>query len=127
MYSRMKDLTEDKYKEYHKIKHNVYCKDYIKYDPAAVDEIDRFKNVSIKEILTIWGYEEFYDEMINRCVKRLGCKSYLNTVIAYDHGDLDKNFDHQKLLSFDIFNERTGSFEIVGGILFVDREMSFHT
>lgn len=123
--SRLKNLLNDK--ECHNVKHNIFCCDYIQYNKDALTDNEKYKPISLKEILTIWGYESFYDEMIDRCIIRIQNNTRLNTCIYYDTGEFNNDHTHQKVLGFDIYNEETNSFSIVGGILFHNDEMSFHT
>jgi len=87
----------------------------------------KWSSLTVKQIVEIWGYSEHYEEMIehlNNLVKRNPDEHLL---VHYDNGTLEENHNAQKLLGWSIVNDRTRKFGLVGGVLFHQGEMSFHT
>lgn len=83
--------------------------------------------LTVKQIVELWGYNEHYDTMIehlNNLVKR---NPEYHILVYYEHGTLEQNHSVQKLLGWDIYNDKTRKFGLVGGVLFHQGEMSFHT
>ena len=111
----------------HIVKKRVYVKDYIMYVPKGLTENDRFKNVSVKEILKIWGYDHFYIELINHFDHCIDNNPYLDIVFYYDSGEFTKDSKRQKLLGFCIWDWKNDKSYLTGGALFQNNELSFHT
>ncbi len=83
--------------------------------------------LSIKDIIRVWGYEKFYDEMVDNLHRKIKNNPDENVCVTYDYGALDSDKSHQKLLEWSIYDEREKKFGLIGGVLFHNDEMSFHT
>jgi hypothetical protein len=104
------------------IKPKVFLVGYLKISSGSNDEV-----ISIKEIVDRWGYSQFFDEMIERFCRLIKNDPDEDIVVHYDIGGLEKEMSRQKLLGWSIYNNRTDKFGLVGGVLFQEGEMSFHT
>ena len=127
-----KDVNQNKpnreeNKDTHKVKERVYTKDYIMYVPTGLTESDKFKNVSVKEILKIWGYDHFYDEMVNHFDHYIDNNPNIDLIFYYDSGYLSMDINKQKLIDFTVWNWEKDRPSLVGGILFQNNVMSFHS
>ncbi len=83
--------------------------------------------LSIEGILKIWGYEKFYDEMIDNLYRKVKNIPSEDVCVHYDTGEFNNDKTHQKLLGWAIYDDGKKKFGLVGGILFHNGEMSFHT
>ena len=94
-----------------------------KYCVGAPD----YEEVSLKVILERWGYEHLYDDMIKLLWSKVKNHPTEHICVYYDNGSMDNRQTVQKLLGWDIFDEQTKRYVLVGGVLFHNGEMSFHT
>ena len=83
------------------------------------------KVITIREIVEGWGYE--YSTVIAQMKRRV--KEGEVGIVGFSGSEdkLKKNKEEQRLLDFTIANENTGKFHLVGGILFYNGKISFHT
>ncbi len=82
---------------------------------------------TLRQMMAIWGYEQFYDEMVQRLAALIQKNVYETVVLCYDTGELTKDIEHQKLFFWNIYDDRARKQGLVGGVLFQNNEMSFHT
>lgn len=105
----------------------VFARRFLLENKNEDDPDKKWSSITVKQIVEIWGYGKHYDDTIehlNNLVKRNPDEHIL---VHYDYGILEENHNFQKLLGWSIFNDRTREFGLVGGVLFYQGEMSFHT
>lgn len=115
---RIYNLRNDK--EIEEVRPRVFLQKHVRR--VNPDEI-----LTIKEIMEAWGYGQFYDEMIDHFVRLIKNNTDEDILAHYDTGGLEKKMSSQKLLGWSIFDEKIKKFGLVGGVLFQEGEMSFHT
>lgn len=120
--SRLIKLRFDKHIE--EPSKNVFLCDYLK-TIGKNEESDEY--LSVMDILKIWRYEKFYEQMIEEFRRKIKDNPDENVCVYYDNGAFSQNKNEQKLLGWDIYDERNKKFILVGGVLFHNDKMSFHT
>lgn len=85
------------------------------------------KVIPLRDILAGWGYMRLYPELIKQMERRV--KEGEVGIVGFTgyESDLAKNKEQQRVLDFTIADEITGKPDLVGGIVFKNGKMSFHT
>lgn len=112
------------YKHIKEPKNRVFLCDYLK---TFGKDKENDVYLSIEEILDIWGYGSFYDEMVDNLYRHVKNDADERICVNYEMGAFNDNKEEQKLLEWNIYDERERKFGLTGGILFHNNEMSFHT
>lgn len=83
------------------------------------------KVIPLKDIVEGWGYD--YSKLIKQMDLRV--KEGEVGIVGFTgyESDLAKNKEQQRVLDFTIADEITGKPDLVGGIVFQNGKMSFHT
>lgn len=102
----------------------VFLRDYLS-ELGKTEESDVY--ISIKEIMERWGYGRFYEEMCDILLSKVQNNPDESLCVYYDTGGFEEDKSRQKLLGWDIYHEIDQRFVLVGGVLFQDDKMSFHT
>jgi hypothetical protein len=107
---------------YEEIRKNIFLRKYLIIKSGQEDKV-----LTLKEVLFIWGYESFFDEMIENFERKIKCNPNLSILVFHSTGELNENKKYQRMLEWNIYDENTGEYGLCGGTCFQNDEMTFHT